>query len=227
MAVYKWASVARRALVVAAICIVAVWGEGAAADDAFVIVLPTTSASSGPWDCAACDPVGRLGACASAYRSELGPFRVVVEFAPPEVMTLDWALERRADGRLPGMAVVTVEVARELSARCLLIDFDKAPVKASGLPPCDLWSSGAELATRWNLLDVGRPSYEEAGNWQAKREAIRIPGTSEYVVVMFEPYGIAGDPEAFLCRRTTVIQQGCYVLWHCLPPVESCRSGCW
>ena len=139
-----------------------------------------------------------------------------------ETVTTTWVLDQRMRGSLPDMTIVPLWLARELSERRLLVDLMDAPIIDPAYFPCEPWDPAYEMPGWVRLLDVSQVPYSgEAYAWAGK-EAIRIPGTGEHVIVLFEHDGIYENPEKYVCRRSANIRNALEVLRQCIGSGSIC-----
>jgi hypothetical protein len=174
---------------------------------------PAVKGWGGPSDLG---PVHELTAWIHEYASVPWGFDVVIEYVAMETVTTEWVLDQRMWGTLQDVAVVPLWLARELSERRLLVDLENAPRIDPGYFPCDPWDPATELPGWVRLLDISSVPYTNVTNPWACKEAIRIPGTGEYVIVLFEHDGIYENPERYICRRSAIIRNALDVLRQCI-----------
>jgi hypothetical protein len=183
------------------------------------ILIPEPSSPIGLGDFG---PVWDLAECIHCQLSAPWCFRVLVEHVAMETVTTEWVLRQRMCNDLPDLAIVPLWLARELSERRLLVNLEKAPIIDPAYYPCEPWNPVCELPGWVRLVNVNPVPYTDVTNPWACREAIRIPDTGEYVIVLFEPVGIYEDPERYVCERSANIRNALEFLWYCIGADPCC-----
>ena len=204
-------------LVLVLLSILAFAGLLASADgETLRILIPRAPSVYGWGGSSDLDPVWDLATCLHDHLAAPWDFEVLLEDVAPETLTTAWVLDRRMRGTLQDVAVVPLWLARDLSERRLLVDLETAPRIDPAYYRCAPWDPAVELPGWLSLADVSCVPYSDVTNLWARREAIRIPGTGEYVIVLFEHDGIYENPEKYVCRRSAIIRNTLEVLRHCI-----------
>jgi len=196
--------------------VLAVAGLQSAAGETLRILIPRAPSVYGWGGPSDLDPVWDLARCLHDHLTAPWDFEILLEDVAPETLTTAWVLDRRMRGTLQDVAVVPLWLAKDLSERRLLVDLGTAPRIDPAYYRCDPWDPAVELPGWVRLADVSCVPYSDVTNLWSRREAIRIPGTGEYVIVLFEHDGIYENPEKYVCRRTAVIRNTLEILRHCI-----------
>ena len=203
-------------LVLAATAVAIIGLSAFAGGEPLRILVPRSPSVHGWGGASDLDPVWELGASLHESLSEPWGFEILLEDVAMETLTVAWVLDRRMRGVLEDVAVVPLWLARELSERRQLIALDDAPRIDPGYFLCDPWDPLFEIPEWVRLVNVNPVPYSDVENPWACREAIRIPGTGEYVIVLFDPEGIYEDPDAYICHRSAIIRNSLALLRDCV-----------